>query len=82
MLLRTTHILLQILVLTTNPLPYMASKVSITLTGRTTVYNILKIRSACFAMRKVTPLMTTDTSNLVHFGHFHSIVSQHTEENK
>jgi hypothetical protein len=49
--------------------------VSITLTGRTTAYNILKISSACFAMRKVTPLTKTDTSNLVHFAHFHAAPS-------
>jgi hypothetical protein len=48
---------------------------SINLTGRTKVYNTLKISNACFAIRKVTPLMTTDTSNLVHFAHFHSILS-------
>jgi hypothetical protein len=37
--------------------------------------NILKMSSACSARRKVTPLMTTDTSNLVQFAPFQSVLS-------
>jgi hypothetical protein len=35
---------------------------------------MLKLSSACFAMRTVTSLMQTETLKLVHFPYFHSIV--------
>jgi hypothetical protein len=39
------------------------------------IYIIPKLSSACFAMRKVIPLMTRDTLKLVYFAYFHSVVS-------
>jgi hypothetical protein len=38
-------------------------------------YIIPKLSSACFAMRTVVPLMTTDTLKLVYFAYFHSVLS-------
>jgi hypothetical protein len=38
-------------------------------------YIIPKLSSACFAMRTVVPLMTTNTLKLVYFAYFHSVLS-------
>jgi hypothetical protein len=38
-------------------------------------YTIPKLSSACFAMRTVIPLMTTDTLKLVYFAYFHTVLS-------
>jgi hypothetical protein len=38
-------------------------------------YIMPKLSSACFAMRKITSLMKTETLKLVYFAYFHSIMS-------
>jgi hypothetical protein len=40
-----------------------------------TEYIIPKLRSICFAMRTVTPLLKTDTLKLIYFAYFYSIMS-------